>query len=122
MSFENDARNISDPSACQKYTRKLQAKVLRNRKEPAATAHAWRRTDAGTDERCFSREQLCVECEVAHTPLPIYVVLFFAFPGAGSAADRNVGRGKTLAPACEAFSVPGAGAIRGLWPGHRNRR
>ena len=69
--LENDARNVSDPSAFQEYTRKLQAKVLRNRKEPAATAHAWRRTDAGTDERCFSREQLCVECEVAHTPLPI---------------------------------------------------
>jgi hypothetical protein len=47
MSFENDARNVSDPSAFQEYTRKLQAKVLRNRKEPAATAHAWRRTDAG---------------------------------------------------------------------------
>jgi len=36
------------------------------------------------------------------------MVLFSAFPGAGSAADRNVERGKTLAPACEAFSVPGA--------------
>jgi hypothetical protein len=53
MSFKNDARNGSDPSAYQEYTRKLQAKVLRNRKEPAATAHAWRRTDAGTDERLF---------------------------------------------------------------------
>src|SRR5438477_2812833 len=26
MSFENNARNVSDPSACQGYTRKLQAK------------------------------------------------------------------------------------------------
>ena len=33
MSFENDGRNVSDPSACQEYTHKLQAKVLRNRKE-----------------------------------------------------------------------------------------
>ena len=34
------------------------------------------------------------------------MILFSAFPGAGSAADRNVRRGKALAPACEALSAP----------------
>ena len=66
--LENDARNVSDPSAFQEYTRKLQAKLLRNYKEPAATAHAWRRT--GAERHCPGPEQLCVECEAPHTPLP----------------------------------------------------
>jgi hypothetical protein len=46
----HNARNVSDPSAYQEYTRKLQAKVLRNRKEPAAAAHTWRRTDKHCSE------------------------------------------------------------------------
>src|SRR5215469_14204826 len=35
---------------------------------------------------------------------------------AGSAADRNLVRGKALAPACAAFHLPAPGAIRGLLP------
>src|SRR5258706_1918560 len=94
MSFENDARNVSDPFACQEYPRKLQARVLRNRKEPTATAHAWRRTDAGTDERCFSREQLCVECEVAHTPHRYRWYYFLRSPVPGVQRIETSGEGR----------------------------
>jgi hypothetical protein len=49
-----ECSHVPNPFAYVEYTPKLQGRVLRNRKKPAATAHAWRRTDAETDERCFS--------------------------------------------------------------------
>jgi hypothetical protein len=106
-------RKVSSRSAFLEYTRKLQAILLRIYKEPAATAHAWRRTGAG--RHCPGPEQLGVECEIARTLLPRSVVLFSAPPVPGVQRIETAGeeRRSHLLVRCFRLPAPALSAVYG---------